>query len=339
MFVFDEWIFGFGSLAGFYRGCVNLMLLDMNEIFNINRFGFLIKKFYRENLRFHLLLVALMIVAIWLSLCSGNPFRIEYYYGTAYWMEHSSSAISSMQYGVFWFFLVVFSIYYSARAFRCYTDKGKAVTAFLLPASVFEKYLVVFFYSVIVFVGVYCLVFYAVDWCVLQYRIGYVIGERAGSGMAIFSLYDAMPVRFDGQEVLRADVVNVFKISSVNGSGVNFGRPMSCSLISWGVVLVLLSIQSLYMLGSIVFRKYSVLLTSLLQSIVSLGFLSICYRFFLCYSKSIPMDTVTVSSGGSFLNLYMSGSIFSPGVLLVFSMLFPISYFVAAFFKLKEKQF
>lgn len=311
----------------------------MNEIFNINRFGLLIKKFYRENLRFHLLLVALMVVAIWLSLCSGNPFRMEYYYGATHWVEHSQSAISSIQYGVFWFFLVVFSIYYTSRAFRSYMDQGKAVTAFLLPASVFEKYLVVFFYSVIVFVGVYCLVFYAVDWCVLQYRIGYVIGEREGSGLEVFSLYGAVLDRFAGQEVLRADVVNVFKISPVNGGNVNFGRPMSYSLISCGVVLVLLSIQSLYMLGSIVFRKHSVLLTSLLQSIVSLGFFFICYRILESCSKSIPMDTVTVSSGGSFLNLYMSGPIFSPGVLLVFSMLFPISYFVAAFFKLKEKQF
>lgn len=311
----------------------------MKEIFNIRRFGALTVKFYRENMKTHLLFIAVLVLVTFLCVCEFNPFRIEYF--SLY--EGCSLRKTDFYTSVFWGVLWASSLFVAVYSFREVMSKHKSVSALLLPASVFEKYLLVFLHSTVVILLLNLLVFYSTASIARTYK--YVGMEKVILTEGWFGL--KIPTPAPGQKVMRPKIGNVFVFgkhnplfsTQITNSDGTYGKRnyrMSRAL-SWNLLAIFWLFNiAIFMWGSITFRKRTVLLTLLLHLIVwgALGWLAVewadaIYRsrpvlFVIKYLQISPID----------FNMWVSVSPWWMATLYIF----PLTYFAVIWLKLKNKQ-
>ncbi|HWZ03748.1 MAG TPA: hypothetical protein VNX40_09060 [Mucilaginibacter sp.] len=122
----------------------------MNNIFNLNRFGRLFVKHTVENYKSYLMSVTVLIGVMIL----GGSFLI-------YMIEAPMDR--GLQTAVFSMILLLAGTIFTSTIFSGYGDKKKAVSLLTLPASHFEKFLVAWVYSFLLFVIVYTIGFFLVD--------------------------------------------------------------------------------------------------------------------------------------------------------------------------------
>jgi len=121
----------------------------MNNIFNINRFGRLFVKHTVENYKSYLMsLIVLMGVMV-----LGGSFLI-------YMIEAPMDR--GLQTALFSMILLLAGTIFTSTIFSGYGDKKKAVALLTLPASHFEKYLVAWVYSFLLFIILYTAGFYLI---------------------------------------------------------------------------------------------------------------------------------------------------------------------------------
>jgi hypothetical protein len=121
----------------------------MNNIFNFNRFGRLLVKHTVENYKSYLMsLTVLMGVMI-----LGGGFLI-------YMIEAPMD--KGLQSALFIMIMLLAGTIFTSTIFSGYGDKKKAIALLTLPATHFEKFLVAWVYSFLLFVIVYSLGFFVV---------------------------------------------------------------------------------------------------------------------------------------------------------------------------------
>lgn len=302
----------------------------MKEIFNINRFSALWIKANRENLRANLVLLAVIAVVTFLCLCRFNPFTPEYTV-----VNSDGAKISFVreqaerQFIVFWSVLFFFSIVVAARSFKNVMSPYKSVNTLLLPASSFEKYLLAFLNSTVVFFLVYLLLFYGLDWLVNTYKYSAI--SQASYTTGWFGM--KIPLIEEGQQMLRPSLTNVLNISSGNSGFLavvnrdDFSCSYHTSFSFYPILGCWLYVIALFMWGSVTFRKRVILLTTLLHLLL---FLVMGYFMYLIVGHVI--EACYLSS-----MVDVQPDLPSPYWGLAFY-LFPLTYLWVVWIKLKTKQ-
>lgn len=122
----------------------------MNNTFDIQRFFKLLNKHTRDNYKTYLMSAAVMagILAIGMGLMTyGNEGQVS----------------QAMQGSFYFTFLLVAGTIFTSMVFSDLGDKKKAIPALTLPVSHFEKFLVGWLYSFVIFQVVFTLCFVVVD--------------------------------------------------------------------------------------------------------------------------------------------------------------------------------
>ncbi len=126
----------------------------MNNHFSFTRFNRLLAKHTAETIKWYLMATAVLIGGMTLIL------------GFVAYMQ-SYPVDEEEQTLLFIFGLLGAGSVFSSTVFAHLGDKKKAIAALTLPASHFEKYLVAWLYSFLIFIVVFTLSFYLVVWLVL----------------------------------------------------------------------------------------------------------------------------------------------------------------------------
>lgn len=119
----------------------------MSITFSINRFGKLFKKHTKEHYRTYLMSIAVLVGVMIL----GGSFLV-------YMVEVQLDK----NFQTFFFFTIMLmaGTIFTSTVFSELGERKKAITWLLLPASHFEKYLVAWIYSFLLFIVVYTMIFY-----------------------------------------------------------------------------------------------------------------------------------------------------------------------------------
>lgn len=308
----------------------------MKEIFNIKRFWALTVKFYRENMKTNLLFIAVMVLFTFLCVCQFNPFKIEYF--SLY--EDCSLRMKDFYTRVFWGVLWGSSLFVAVYSFREVMSKHRAVNALLLPASVFEKYLLVFLHSTVVVLVLNLAVFYSTASVASTYK--YIGMEKVVLTEGWFGM--EIPKAVPGQKTVRPKIGNVFDFSKDNPLfSVKVNKPdgtvvkeyRKTKALSWNLLVIFwLFNVSFFMWGSITFRKRTVLLTILIHAIVwgTLGWIAVKLADMIYRSRSTLFLIKDLGIIPSEPDIWVSPW------WLVTLYIFPVTYFVVIWLKLKNKQ-
>lgn len=295
----------------------------MNEIFSIHRFSALWIKFHREHLKTNLIFVAMMAVVTFLCLCKFNPFVPEYKIaigeiGKANFLGYYKEVYRE----IFWGLLFFFSMFAAIRSFKDFMSPHKAMGALLLPASSFEKYLLAFLNSTVILFVVYFVIFYGMAGIVNTYKYAgaeELINAQSWLGINVRTVTE-------GQEVIRPVVGNVLDIRGRNFSAIS-------PVLLWNLVVIgWVFFVSLFMWGSITFRKRAILSTLLIHLLVFIGWGYLLYRMiqglidtFSVYQERVPTPIEVIPGMGS-------------QYLLLILYIFPLAYLWVIWLKLKNKQ-
>jgi hypothetical protein len=127
----------------------------MNNIFDFNRFSLLFAKHTKEHLTMYLMSVGVL-AAIVGSLLGFITYNMDGYLGP------------HIQAQCFTIFMIPAGTIFTTLIFADFGDKKKAIPLLTLPASHFEKYLVAWLYSYVIFQLVYAICFYFMDFMVIS---------------------------------------------------------------------------------------------------------------------------------------------------------------------------
>lgn len=146
------------------------------------------------------------------------------------------------------FFFALFSVgtFYASQYFNDLGSRAKGITFLLVPASAFEKLLCSLLYTVVLFFVVFLTAYYLVD--VLMVAVGHAVSGAV-----------------EGAE--KPTVANVFEVILLR-----FNRDSTINFL-----LFFFSVQSVFLLGSVYFEKYSFIKT------IICGFVACFVLFCLMY--------------------------------------------------------
>lgn len=147
------------------------------------------------------------------------------------------------------FFLSLFAVgtFYASQYFNELGSRAKGINYLMVPASAFEKLLCSLLYSVLLFIIVFTACFYLVD-------------------IVMVAIANSLPGSETPQQ--KAGILNVFKVIILRfnqDSTINF-------------LLFFFSVQSVFLLGSVYFEKYSFIKT-IISGFVG-AFILFCFMYF-----------------------------------------------------------
>jgi len=259
----------------------------MENIFNPARFGSLLNKHFREHLRMYLmslLVFGAAILAIFIFLISNS---------------NTLSLSIGAQFAVCSISLLLGMFIFTGNIFSDYNHSRSAFTATMLPASIFEKYLLYWLVSLIGFTIFALGAYHLSQGIVLEY------------------------IKNHGAETSRFLVWNEAK-------GV---LPFKWMLI------IYLSVHSIAFLGAISFRKKTVIVTALVSFTLISAYVYLNYRLSLVVlsgnSVPFPFVPVSISTADGWVQVDHSNSELWATITLSTII---ILFWICAFFKLKERQ-
>ncbi|MCX2582281.1 hypothetical protein [Pedobacter sp. MR22-3] len=136
----------------------------MNNTFNFNRFGLLVK---RQWMDFGKIYLGTLIVL------AGIIFAFYSYFipstGDHNILDHDGNLDMRFRYGLFLMLGFLFISITSSTYFNNFGQKSRAIHELMIPASTFEKFMVGIFYTVVVTLFGYLLVFYLIDLGFVKY--------------------------------------------------------------------------------------------------------------------------------------------------------------------------
>lgn len=311
----------------------------MNEVFEFRRFGALARKYYRENRRLGVIFLAVAGIITFLCLCKFNPFLMEYTKvenpaEISAFIQHYKGVYRQLFWGLYGLFALVIALY----SLRDFVVKDKILNTLLLPASVFEKYVLAFLNSTVVLLVVYLLMFYALAAITSSYKFTGLNRLEYVSG----SFGNQVPAMTPGQQVVRSEIGNVFDFMG-EGHLMNISsdqKELKYGKLTNGIVLNMAVIWFLYVMsvgmwGSVTFRKHPFILTFLVHMIFLLALVAV----------SVWLGNKLFGAGPQLkpdeLSFYGVGEVVphlpSFRWLLLFY-IFPLTYQAVIWIKLKTKQ-
>jgi len=277
----------------------------MNEVFSIKRWGMLVALHWAGNRKRYLLAIPaiLGLLLVWFSFILIMD-RFDPMAGFMQWMTYYTG-------------LYFVGCLYGSTIFAELGDKAQGIAYLSVPASSLEKVLCGLLFSVVAFFIVYTLLFYLVDIPVVYLSNRLIVQEhRVWPG---------------GYAIDPSVVFNVLK-------GADEMEPDRQSHI---LLLAFFAIQSAFILGSVYFSRYAFIKTAVAVLVFIL--------FFMVVQKNI-IDT-TLPEGwhrnqfaweknrGTTDMLTIRFPAFLSGVLgFVFLYAPPLVFWVATYFRLKEKE-
>jgi hypothetical protein len=146
------------------------------------------------------------------------------------------------------FFLSLFAIgtFFASQYFRDLSSRARGINFLLVPASAFEKLLCSLLFTVVFFFIAFVSIFYLVDVLMVAVANALPVGKEATAKPSVLNVFKVILLRFN------------------RDSTVNF-------------LLVFFSVQSVFLLGSVFFEKYS-----FIKTIIS-GFLAVFFLFCIMF--------------------------------------------------------
>jgi hypothetical protein len=154
----------------------------------------------------------------------------------------------------FFFSLFGAGTFYASQYFRDLGSRAKGINFLLVPASAFEKILCSILFTVVIFFSVFTAAFYMVD------ALMVMISNQ------LLTAHD--PIRHEG-------VINVVRAAILPFDGMS----------TLNMLLIFLAIQSIFLLGSVYFAKYSFIKTVISGFVVFFVFFCLVY---LLYERLMP---------------------------------------------------
>ena len=269
----------------------------MQNQFNLTRFGRLFKKHTAEHYKGHFMSLVVLLGVLTLIL------------GFLTYMEKRPLKISA-QTGIFCFGLLAAGTIFTSSIFSNLGDKKTAIPALTLPASHFEKYLLAWIYSFVLFLIFYTAAFYLVNIIILN------LAEAPGKPKQILNVFDTENEIY--QIYLAYTFLHAFTI--------------------WGAIyfqkmhFVKIAFTFFLSVAALVLLNYSVMKAMLGTNVRS----------------AVPFGSVTLQEGEyqkfnnqNYINYqYFNLSVFEEhsATILIGFMLMAIMLWLASYMRLKEKQ-
>ena len=143
----------------------------MKKTFSMNRFGRLFKKHTNEHYRNYLMSLAVLVGVMIL----GGSFLV-------YMVDVQLD--KNLQTFLFFTILLLAGTIFTSSVFADLGDRRKAIVWLTLPASHFEKYMVVWIYSFLIFIIAYTLIFYMAIFYAIQ------IQQVHGHPQVVLNVFD-----------------------------------------------------------------------------------------------------------------------------------------------------
>lgn len=275
----------------------------MNQTFDVSRWWKLVTKHWAENAKKYLLgsLAVAGILAAW--------------YTVAIFTDNARPIYPEIQVATYFTGLFLAGCLYASMIFSEINTRPKGIDYLTLPASHFEKLLVALFNAVVAFFVVYTIVFYIVDFAMVEI-----------SRSMFRSKYPGVVDQSKG-------VVNVFTI---------FSDPLSSINPSKIILLIFFAVQSAFILGSVYFGTYSFIKTTVTLFIVSLAVVLFVAKVLVptlpertMYWSITSLRIVEMQGPGRIVSLpSWIGEVLQYLVMYAFAPLF----YIVTYFRLKEKE-
>ncbi|MFF5383071.1 hypothetical protein [Pedobacter suwonensis] len=141
----------------------------MNNTFNMNRFGLLLKRQWLEFGKIYLisLVVLLGIVVGFYSYNIPSPFKESNF-------DYNGNLDMRFRYPLFLILGFVFISIVASSYFNILAHKSRAILELMTPASVFEKFLAGVIYTALISLFSYLLIFYLTDLTFVKYLNGHL---------------------------------------------------------------------------------------------------------------------------------------------------------------------
>lgn len=251
----------------------------MKDIFNINRFWALVVKYYRENMRTNVIFLTVMLVITWFVVNKGS-FSVEYVsVPDAQGLENFIRSYKELYASSFKSLLVIFCMAAGFHSLKNYTSSSRCLSALLLPASNFEKYLLSVLHSTLMVGVVFLGIFYATVWVTSTYKY---VGVKQWNFETAGWLGGETLMMTEGQELYHTEVGNVFVLSNSplikvnqksfwekvvmkNFRNADTGINWNMNIIWWTFLI------SVCMWGAITFRRRAPLITFLIHIALYIG--------------------------------------------------------------------
>lgn len=260
----------------------------MENIFNYNRFVLLVRNHVNENKRlFMLAVICMFIPAILIRIIFSHPEPKQLY--------------------VFYIaFLVYTGMIYTGLFFKRWTNKSRAMSFFMLPVTVFERIAVILFFTIVIFIPIFTLVYYCSNLIIfkisnpsLTFSIAHLFEEH--NVLSAFCLYVFLPFTLIQSFLILCAVS--FKKNQI-----------LIALIIFGFVLLLLS---------------NLLRTSFLNTLTG-GNVSV-------FGSDLSLFPVNVSFRFEDGSRVITSQLISNISYLVYGIM-TLLFYMASYFKLKEKE-
>ncbi|WGQ08633.1 hypothetical protein QG516_19065 [Pedobacter gandavensis] len=258
----------------------------MNNIFSLRRFSKLFIKHSQEYFKTYLLSVIVLLgllatVLGFISYLSGGNLGVK------------------SQYAIFFFFILGVGSIFTSMIFSDLGNSRKSIAMMTLPASHFEKYLVAWIYSFLIYQLIFVLSFYAVDFVILKLQDT----ENTGK-IALLDLRN--PNTSYAQALVAFSMIHSMAfLGAVFFEKLNFIKTASLVLL-----LCLLLILINYPLAS---------------SILGLNL-----------DKVVPLGEVRIKEGEQYFNIQAQSSV--RPIIQGMAYTFVLILWIGTYFKLKEKQ-
>jgi len=277
----------------------------MNNTFNLHRFNLLLKRQWLEFGKVYLMTLGVVLVIL-LCFYILNLNNIE-----SYIKSNTANYILRFREPLFTLLGLLFISIAATTYFTHLGNKAKAIGDILTPASVLEKYLTGIFYTTIVPILSYVLIFYVVDFIFIK---------------ANFSSYTYVDnVYIQGKYVEKTIEKNdwlFFNYNALSHSYFNYAASV-CSVFS-------LVVTSIFLAGSIYFNRFQYIKTIVSVS-VFIGVLTLVYiqtvNFFFDNKVLVNPNQSDHNSGE-----------FSMYILVTAMMLIALFFYVLGYIRYKEKE-
>ncbi|RZL33840.1 MAG: hypothetical protein EOO96_11405 [Pedobacter sp.] len=269
----------------------------MNNTFNINRFGLLLKRQWLDFGKVYLgtlvVLTGILIICYWFLMPSTD--RI-------YFSDKNRPDLK-FRYLLFMFLGFFFTSIIASNYFNNLGQKANSILELMTPASTFEKFLTAIFYTSIVSVCSFLLVFYLVDLAFVTLLNASLNPEQTA---AIHS-GQAKPAQSMLSEILRDQ-------TALRYFGYNLISPFT--------------VTSIFLLGSIYFKRFHYIKTAIVVILFIVLWVSLTFYFM----NLMIADTVWIG------NQYWHND---SHIFLIFSLValvVTIAFWITTYIRLKEKE-
>lgn len=274
----------------------------MNNTFNINRFGLLIRKQWLEYGKLYLIALGIL-VGILLAIYS-------YMYWQAAYIETGGRQDFALQLNFRWLLFGLFGILFITLAANHYfaplSQKPKAILELTLPASSLEKFLAGILFSTILALICYLLIFYLVD-------LAFVTKLRSEFPLATSTIYAK------GLPPLENHKVPTYF----------FDRLTSLPPIQLTPIAGSILISSIFLIGSLFFEKFQFIKSVITILISGTLWLMLVINF----QEFIFKNTIAINN-----HYYIESRDFVGWSLNIFLILLATIIYIIAYIRFKEKE-